>query len=473
MYGFMTSLKIDRLSRMIAIKHITWIGALWAILGCLRADPQPPNIPPPEPPPPKERISLSFTQLSRLRAEGNKVVNTQNEEVVLRAVGLGYWLLQEGYMLNPHDQSKAATQWQMKRNYYNQGLTEEQVETFYRQWRDNFITKKDIDYIASLGFNSVRLPMHYDLFLTPEQRALRHSVIRNPATLDTYTHALAAWNDTGDLFTKDDLDGFILIDRLLDWCAANNLYVVLDLHAAPGGQGTDINIADIFEPNYLWLGRDTQGRPVYQDVTVALWKAISARYRDDDRIAWYDLINEPNNVPQNAWIQSIHERIINVIRASGDTHLIMVEGNGWGNNYNGLLPGDFTDASNLIYSAHRYWIPEADDLQQDPDPNQINRIRNLVNFRDRLNVPVWVGETGENTNEWLRQNIRKLEDNNIGWCHWPLKRHDTNPNAALMRIPGNFPTDGADAMDVVLESIRFENCIINPGAVAAVAPIHY
>ncbi len=63
--------------------------------------------------------------------------------------------------------------------------------------------------------------------------------------------------------------------------------------------------------------------------------------------------------------------------------------------------------------------------------------------------------------------------NGVGWCHWPLKRHDTNPNAALMRIPGNFPTDGAFAMETVLESIKFENCIANPGAVGAAAPIHY
>src|SRR5690606_33179624 len=138
---------------------------------------------------------------------GSKVVNAQNQEAVLRAVGLGYWLLQEGYMLNPHDQSKAANQWQMKRIYYNAGLSEAAVENFYRQWRSNFVTRKDIDYIASLGFNAVRLPMHYDLFLTAEQRAVRHDVIRQQISLDTYTEALATWYDAGTLFARDDVDG--------------------------------------------------------------------------------------------------------------------------------------------------------------------------------------------------------------------------------------------------------------------------
>ena len=36
----------------------------------------------------------------------------------------------------------------------------------------------DIDEIAALGFNSVRLPMHYELFLTEPQRAVRSAAIR-------------------------------------------------------------------------------------------------------------------------------------------------------------------------------------------------------------------------------------------------------------------------------------------------------
>src|SRR3546814_7357119 len=39
-------------------------------------------------------------------------------------------------------------------------------------------------------------------------------------------------------------DGFARIDALIDWARANQIYVILDLHAAPGGQGTDLPIAD-------------------------------------------------------------------------------------------------------------------------------------------------------------------------------------------------------------------------------------
>lgn len=35
-----------------------------------------------------------------------------------------------------------------------------------------------------------------------------------------------------------------MTDDLLKWCEANKMYLILDLHAAPGGQGMDANISD-------------------------------------------------------------------------------------------------------------------------------------------------------------------------------------------------------------------------------------
>lgn len=187
-----------------------------------------------------------------LETQGTQIVNAATgQNVILRAVGLGNWGLQEGYMLNPQG-SSIGTQWQMKKLYYDQGQSEAQVEAFYQNWRDNFITKADIDYIASLGFNSVRLPMHYELFLTSAQRSVRNSVIRDIGNHDNYKNSLANWYNNNQLFNDTNLEGFKMIDNLISWCAANGMYVILDLHAAPGGQGSDKNIADIFYNNNLW-----------------------------------------------------------------------------------------------------------------------------------------------------------------------------------------------------------------------------
>lgn len=406
-------------------------------------------------------VQQATAQLSRLTANGSKIVNASGQEVILKGVGLGGWLLQEGYMINP---GGGGTQWSIKKGLYDQGVSDADVEAFYQSWRNNFITKADIDYIGSLGFNVVRLPMHYELFLTNAQRAVRNSVAHNSGNYNNYVSNLTSWYNSNSLFNDASLEGFRIIDSLLSWCAANNMYVILDLHAAPGAQGTDANISDALVGNDLW------NKAIYKDITVRLWQRLSARYINDNRVAFYDLINEPNNVPGgNPPIHDLFERLITAVRAQGDNHLLMVEGNGWGNNYDYMEPWTFSNPTNLIYNAHRYWLSNST-TDTDPNPRQINLIANMVNWRNTYNVPVWVGETGENNNDWLRENIAALNSKGIGWCHWTYKRFDYGENAALMHMNTPFLTDGAWTMSTVLNNIKFANCVRNNGTIAAVAP---
>ena len=404
----------------------------------------------------------AFSQLTRLRADGKRIVNTSNQEVIFKGINVGGWLLQEGYMIKPSF-SGGGTQWSIKKRLYDQGQSDAAVEAFYQSWRDNFITKADIDYLASQGFNSVRLPLHYDLFLTAAQRAVRNGVARNASTYNSYVSSLTTWYNNNQLFNDPNLEGFRLTDSLLKWCAANNMYVVLDLHAAPGAAGTDANISDALVGNDLW------NKAIYQDITVRLWQRISARYINDDRIGFYDLINEPNNVPANQTIHALFERLINAIRAQGDTHLLMVEGNGWGNQYNYLEPFTFTNRTNLVYNAHRYGTSTST-TTTNGDANQINELGNINNFRNTHNVPVVVGETGENNSSWLRANIAAMNAAGVGWFHWTYKRFDAGENAALLRIPPPYLMDGAGNMSAVLNNIKFVNNVKNTNTIAAVAP---
>ncbi|PSL28326.1 putative secreted protein (Por secretion system target) [Chitinophaga ginsengisoli] len=402
----------------------------------------------------------AYAQLTRLRADGKRIVNASNQEVILKGINVGGWLLQEGYMMRPDG---GGTQWSIKKGLYDQGQSDAAVEAFYQSWRDNFITKADVDYMASLGFNSIRLPLHYDLFLTSAQRAVRNGVARNQSNYNSYVNSLTSWYNSNTLFTDANLEGFRLTDSLLKWAAANKMYVVLDLHAAPGAAGTDANIADAFVGNDLW------NKSIYQDITVRLWQRISARYINDDRIAFYDLINEPNHVPTNQQIHALFERLINAVRAQGDTHLLMIEGNGWGNQYNYLEPFTFTNKSNLVYNAHRYGTSTSP-TTTNGDANQINELGNINNFRNTYNVPVVVGETGENSADWLRANIAAMNTAGVGWFHWTYKRFDAGENAALLRIPPPYLVDGAGNMSAVLNNIKFANNVKNVNTIAAVAP---
>ena len=134
-----------------------------------------------------------------------------------------------------------------------------------------------------------------------------------------------------------------MTDQLLTWCKANNVYLILDLHAAPGGQGenADINDYDPSKPS-LWESEANQ------DKMVALWKKLAERYANEPMIAGYDIINEPNwgfqnhDSDPNGCSESANtplwdlEKITTAIREVDPNHLIIIEGNCWGNNYAGL-----------------------------------------------------------------------------------------------------------------------------------------
>ncbi len=130
---------------------------------------------------------------------------------------------------------------------------------------DNHVTKADIDSLASWGYNSVRPALHYNLFTLP----IEEEPVPGEQT----------WLDKG----------FELVDSLLSWCEANEMYLILDLHAAPGGQGYNAAICD-YDPSKpsLWESEENRIK------TVALWGKLAERYSDEPWMGGYDLINEPN-----------------------------------------------------------------------------------------------------------------------------------------------------------------------------------
>src|SRR6185312_8403589 len=149
-----------------------------------------------------------------LRAKDRLIVNEKGEKMILRGIGLGGWMLQEGYMLKL---GKIGTQYKI-REKISELVGPDKTAAFYDQWLANDIRKADIDSMAAWGFNSVRLPMHYALYTLP--------VDQEPvAGQDTWLEK-----------------GFALTDSLLNWCRADHIYLILDMHAAPGGQGNDLPI---------------------------------------------------------------------------------------------------------------------------------------------------------------------------------------------------------------------------------------
>jgi endoglucanase len=409
-----------------------------------------------------------------LKTEGKKIVNEKGENVLLRGMGFGGWMVQEGYMLGLNGGGQ-----QFKiRERVKDLIGEDKTKLFYKAWRANHTRKADIKAMKDWGFNSVRLPMHFNLYTLPADQ--------EPVPGQN------TWIE----------EGFAMTDSLLTWCKEYQLYLILDLHAAPGGQGNDLNISDR-DPQKpsLW---DSEAN---QQKTVALWRKLAERYANEPWVGAYDVINEPNwgfedlendknglKEQKNVGLRKLMVEITKAIREVDQKHMLIIEGNGWGNNYNGIFP--LWD-NNMVLSFHKYWAF-----------NDQASVGGMEKARTEQNVPVWLGETGENSNVWFTEAIRLFEKNNIGWAWWPLKKLGHNnplqvksnpeydavlkywngdgskPSAAvaekgLMRLSEDLKIEHnifhADVVDAMFrqpfssETKPFKANVIKPGAILAAA----
>ena len=313
-------------------------------------------------------ISQNLTSL------GPYLKDDTSNNFILKGINLGGWMLQEPYMFEFTGAADSQHEFKEKLVEF---IGQENTDAFYNLWLENFITQADIDALASYGFNSVRLPMHYNLFTLP--------IEQEPVSGQN------TWLDTG----------FNLVDNLLDWCEQNNMYLILDLHAAPGGQGfgSDINDYNSNLPS-LWESDENKNK------TIALWGRLADRYKDEPWIGGYDLLNETHwDLGENE-LRDFYVDVTQEIRQYDQNHVIFIEGNGYANDFSGLTP-PWDD--NMAYSFHKYWSYN-DSLEW------------VTWMRNQYSVPLWMGEAGENSNQWFTEAIKVFEENYIGWAFWPLKK---------------------------------------------------
>jgi hypothetical protein len=372
-----------------------------------------------------------------LKTENKNIVDGSGEVAILRGMGLGGWMLMEGYMMQTA--SFASPQHKIRKKIVDLiGKTD--TDAFFDAWLANHCRKIDIDSLAAWGFNSVRLPLHYNLFTLP---------IEEEPVAGSQT-----WLDKG----------FDMVDSLLSWCAANEMYLILDLHAAPGGQGYDAAISDYDDSKpSLWESRDNQ------DKTVALWRELAERYADEPWIGGYDLINETNwNLPGNSLLKLLYERCILTIRAVDNNHIIFIEGNWFANDFTGLTP---PFDNNMAYSFHKYW-----------SYNDQGSIGWMINLRNQFNIPIWCGESGENSNVWFTDAIKLFERNNIGWAWWPMKKIESISGPLSIKKSPGYQTlldywEGRsgkpsaeyakNALMELAENAKLENCEFHPDVIDA------
>jgi hypothetical protein len=312
-------------------------------------------------------------------AEHKRIVDAAGKPLLIRSTNLGNWLVPEGYMWLFEGGPQSPTE---IRALVLELLGPEASAAFWQKYRENYVAREDIAFLHRAGFNAIRVPLHYNLF------------------------------------ESDDAEGFKLLDRLIVWSRAENLYVILDLHAAPGGQ-TGTNIDDSI--GYPWLYQS----PQEQEHLIAIWRRLATHYRDEPLVLGYDLLNEPiPHFPKlqslNPSLEPLYQKLSAEIRKVDAHHILFLGGAQWDGNFS--VFGKPFDA-NVAYTFHKYWTA--------PDETVL---KPYIDFRERYDVPIWMGESGENTDEWIAQFAQSLEKNNIGWAFWPYKKMEKS-SAVLSIIP--------------------------------------
>ncbi|VUD40229.1 Endoglucanase C307 [Thalassocella blandensis] len=338
-------------------------------------------------------LAASQTHAQYVHTDGTRIVDGNGNPIFFNGINLGNWLLWEGYLMMGDFNYRTHTQFFNSLKNVLGGF--DQAMAFEHEWRMNYVTEETIIELKNLGFNSVRVPFNYNMFW--------------------YNNAVSD-------------HGFQYLDRIVEFGRKHQVYVLLDMHAAPGYQNpgdhsdnVDSNSSQPRDSVKFWDGNNVA-------IAAQVWRHIANRYKNEPIIWGYDLINEP--VPQDGREYELLPSLVamrNAIREVDNNHIIVAEASWWASDMSKI---DWTDPTtqartgittkwdhNLVYETHHYVFGNQAAIA-DLYPR-----RDLTN---RLGIPLILGELGEDTPEILRQMTDWSIDNIAGYFPWSFKKmsHD-------------------------------------------------
>ncbi len=405
----------------------------------------------------------SSGSLPFLHAQGTRIVDSEDQEILLRGVNLGSWLYHETWISNVDytatgrllvEGERAGIREAVKEAILSTGaaagdystwldavganlpegtdsgtwetvraealacpdvnddsdlpLRDALTDRFGREGRDavlraftdSWITETDIATLASLGGNLVRVPTGYRIYL--EGTDDWHK--------DPVTSSFA--------FTNEDT--FSTLDRLLDWCDSHGVYAILDMQESPGGHNDYSGEATLYQDEEA------------QEATVALWLALAGRYRDRGTVAAYSLLAEPMSAPSVEAMVGMYDTLVQAIRATGDDHLMVIH-DGFNGMYQLPRPEDM-GWEGVIYSTHLFeWGSDSlKDYQGYADLYSAL----FSSSQMEQNVPYFVGSfsTMEDAG-WAYESFSLLTDlftqSGWSWSLWTWKKVDDPLEAEL------------------------------------------
>jgi len=342
---------------------------------------------------PKNVNKNSSANEAWLEVSGDQIINQKGDTVYLRGFGLGGMLHMENF-INGYPANE-----ETMRDGLLEVLGEEKYNLFFENFLKSYFTEPDAEYIHSLGLNLVRIPINYHLF----EDDMNPRVIKGGA--------------------------FEHLDRVIELCAKNQIYTIIDLHALPGFQNQHWHSDNPTHRALFWKHKDFQDRALY------LWEVIAEHYKDQPWVAGYDLINEPAE-PTGEKLFPYYKRLRDAIRKIDPNHILFLEGDRYAVDFN-----KFTEIwDNVVYTNHDYAIPgfiyggdypgytgnryfDKDTLEHD--------FLEKSEFMFSHHVPLWVGEFGpvytgnpekdEMRYQALKDQLAYYRKYKVSWCIWLYK----------------------------------------------------
>ncbi|SGZ54933.1 CIC11C00000001608 [Sungouiella intermedia] len=291
-----------------------------------------------------------------LKVQGTKIVDDKGTPVVLKGCATGGHLNMENFITGyPGHETEHKKVMESK-------MGKEKFDYFFDKFYDYFWTEKDAKFFKDeLKLNCLRIPFNY-----------RHFI-----------------DDDGDMF-KIKQSGFDRLDRVVDTCAAEGIYTILDLHATPGGQNQDWHSDSGVHKSLFWDFK------VFQDVIVNLWVKLGEHYKDNEWVAGYNPLNEPA-VADHSKLVNFYDRVEKAIREVDPNHILFLDGNTYAMDFR-----QFPDTvlPNSVYSIHDYTIfgfPMSEEVYKGTEEQKSKlkqQYERKIEFMKKTKVPVWNGEFG-------------------------------------------------------------------------------
>lgn len=317
-----------------------------------------------------------------LHTKGDRIYNAKGQEVRLRGINLGGWLIQEEWFC-PTSNNSCGDWYTMETLEKRFGT--EKMYALYDSYQDNWITEADFKNIADMGYNCVRIPFWYRNFQIDDNGTWRR-----------------------------DKHGNIDLSRLewaVEMCRKYGLYAIPDLHGANGAQGNVDHCGRKF--SYHFFDKDEKGE-WYRAQACELWSVIARHFKDDPVIACFDLLNEPTcndiGAPMEKYVPFYDDaykairkedpkRLISMIAVWNASKLPVPSKYGW---------------TGVIYQFHFY------------NSTKLEFSQGTRAFYYRFNVPVLAGEFHPTERNGIltcdmTDVLDAFEEKNTSWTQWTYK----------------------------------------------------